>query len=335
MTNFKGAQITYNFPIGASIMKLSKQEKLIGLLAQEMKQSEVGELLAASPSFSRKEKEECQTPIKFLIALKKKKCTEAKFIAELERLFDVCNFAHFVKTTEDLKRGNLGATCHKSQPVEAPNHANIQHQNEHFRGVLMKMSHTITEKHLEIMVALAPIPEASKEDIQYGYQLFEQLEHHGYIGENDVELLQEMFELLQLAKPKMLLSQYTTACVPSESLPSGCAAQTTETGNRLPSSFWRKSLSIFSTVTSKVCSLLQSKPTLNHQFEGRKRSREYALDDTALSPPPKVSRLAVTPSSENMESQPPQIFIAENIHITCLLSAANHQSQIDQEAALT
>lgn len=323
-------------------MKLSKQQKLIGHLAQEMKPSEVGELLAASPSFSQKEKEECQTPIKFLITLKRKKCTEAEFIAELERLFKVCNFAHFVKKTEDHKRGSLDGSYLKFQPNEAPNHAILQHGSEYFRGVLMNMSHAIPQKQLEIMVALAPIPEGSKEDIKHGYQLFEQLERHGCIGENDMELLQEMFELLQLAKVKALLLQYTTARSPSESPPSlGYAAQTTQTsdhhpsmisgGGHQPSSMPR---SVISAITTTVHSLLQSNPTSSHSSERRKRNREYVLDETASTPPPKVSHLAVTPSSESMESRPPLVFI-ENIHISCVFPAANHENRIDQEVPLT
>ena len=193
----------------------------MGLLAHNMKRSEVRELLAASPAnfFSQKEREECNTAISFFVSLKKRTGNDKAFLCELERLLKECRSADFLQIIEDFRKDDPDLLSESSSPLHLPDGTRSGFkpkpgQSEYFKSTLLKISRTIGKQQLEIMVALSPTPEASKENIHVGHELFHQMERHGCISENDTELLQEIFELLNLTDPIKILHSYLQAFPP-------------------------------------------------------------------------------------------------------------------------
>ena len=66
----------------------------------------------------------------------------------------------------------------------------------------------IDRKHLKIIIAFNPLPEGLKESLTGGLKLFEALQRHGCISENDVELLDEFFVHMRLIEPQKALQLY-------------------------------------------------------------------------------------------------------------------------------
>lgn len=186
--------------------------RLMGLLALSMQWKQVQYLLAAS-SFSREEKENTETAISFFVLLKRRTGTNEAFLSKLKWLLSVCNRTDLLNIVCDYHKDNPDLLTEPPLYFSVPESIRAgfkpQHdQSDCFRSTLIKISQAIGKQQLEIMVVLSPTPEAGKESIRTGHELFDQMERHGCICENDTELLQEMLELLQLSKPLGFLLQY-------------------------------------------------------------------------------------------------------------------------------
>lgn len=203
-------------------MKLPKMRHLMGLLARDMQRKQVKEMLAALPAscISQTEREDCKSAISFFVLLKKRTGTDEAFLSKLEGVLSECNCADFLSRIHEYKVQNpdlfqeppmsqLGLpdgtrTGFKPKPG----------QSEKFRSSLLRISRSVGKKQLEIMVGLSPTPEAAKQNISEGHELFEQMERHGCISENDTEMLQEMLELLRLQDALKFLYEYHRAFPP-------------------------------------------------------------------------------------------------------------------------
>ena len=193
-------------------MRLPKMKKLMGLLAIGMQMSVVTAMVGAS-SFTVKEKENIVSAISFLMLLKRRKGTNKAFLLEFRRLLSVCNEKELLTTIsvyEDENPDLLKEDTKHSGAVESVGYDSepTQCQSHRFKGALYKISESIGKGDLEILVALAPIPEASKENVDVGHELFHRMGRHGCISENDTELLQEMLELLELRAACQILLKY-------------------------------------------------------------------------------------------------------------------------------
>ena len=196
-------------------MKLPKIRRLMGLLARHMQQSQVKELLAALPTnfISQKEREDCESAIRFFVLLRKRTATNQAFLDKLESLLADCQCEDFLETIRKFKIDNPDFLTESTFDTNLPNGTRAGFkpkpgQSETFRRVLLSISRTISNKQLEIMVALPATPEAEKQNINVGHQLFDHMERHGCISENDTEMLEEMIELFPLKDAIDHLSGY-------------------------------------------------------------------------------------------------------------------------------
>ena len=190
-------------------MRLSGMKKLMGVLAIGMQLSVVKSMLGAS-SFSCEEKENVVSAIGFLMLLKRRKGTDKAFLEELKHLLSVCSeeelltkITHYEQESPDLLTENA-----KQFESVGCDFEPTQIQSQQFKKALYKIGKSVGKRELEILVALTPIPEAGKENIEVGHELFHQMERHGCISENDTELLQEMLELLELRAALQVLLKY-------------------------------------------------------------------------------------------------------------------------------
>ena len=202
-------------------MKLPKMRLLMGLLARDMQRRQVKELLAALPTscVSQTDKENCKTAISFFVLLKKRTGTNEAFLGKLEHLLTQCKCNDFLITIEKFKSDHPDLLVDSSWQLNLPNGTRTgfrprQGQSDRFRSVLLNISRSVPKKQLEIMVALSPTPEAGKQGISEGHELFDQMERHGCISENDTEMLQEMLELFSLTDAIKFLTQYQTEFPP-------------------------------------------------------------------------------------------------------------------------
>jgi hypothetical protein len=248
-------------------------KKLMGLLAIGMQMSVVTAMVGAS-SFTIKEKENIVSAISFLLLLKRRKGTNATFLEELKRLLSICDEQELlakISGCEGEYPDLLSEDTEQSGAVESVGYdfEPTQNQRHRFKGVLYEISQSIGKRDLEILVALAPIPEAGKENIEVGYELFHRMESHGCIGENDTELLQEMLELLKLRAALQILLKYQREFSPSSSTCTGDddlshpiqemnQDSSTESGNENGSLGFRHIWNMICTKLSSVASTLSS-----------------------------------------------------------------------------
>ena len=275
-------------------MRLPSHKKLMGILALQLMRGEVDEIFAAAASsFSPNEKEKCQAPIHLLSALWKKQGTKEAFVTELERLFKICEYTHLLQIIREFKMGQSNDA--PGQPNDTHNLASIEGGIEHFKSMQIELSRIITKAHREIMIELADIPESAKERIDSSLQLFVEMECYGKISENDVKLLQEMFDLLQLAKEKAILHKYTTGNATLASAPN------------------RHQRGIAST---------------SQQPKERKRNRDPE-EDAAQSPPAKAAAIG-----EKIELRPLVIHVVHVIYYFSAPPATNldHQGCVNLQA---
>ena len=196
-------------------MKLPKMRRLMGLLARDMQRKQVKEMLAALPAscISQTEREDCKSAISFFVLLKKRTGTDEAFLSKLESVLTECNCADFLSRIQLYKVQNPDLFQEPPSQLSLPDGTRSGFkprpgQSEKFRSILLRISRTVGKKQLEIMVGLSPTPEAGKQNISEGHELFEQMERHGCISENDTEMLQEMLELLSLKDTMKFLIEY-------------------------------------------------------------------------------------------------------------------------------
>ena len=82
-----------------------------------------------------------------------------------------------------------------------------------FSRVLVRISNELKDDDLEILVALCPTPEGRKDALISGVKLFDELQCHGCITEDNTDLLEDLFRVLKLHKPAALLAEYRTVRV--------------------------------------------------------------------------------------------------------------------------
>ena len=188
----------------------------MGLLARDMLEKQVRELLAVLPTscISQAEREDCTSAIRFFVLLKKRVGTDQAFLEKLESLLRECKCEDFLSTIKKFKEDNPDLLASDStSTLNLPNGTKAgfkpkRGQSERFRSILLRISRTFPRKHLEIMIALPPIPEAEKQSITEGHDLFHQMERHGCISENDTEMLEEILELFSLTDAIKHLTEY-------------------------------------------------------------------------------------------------------------------------------
>ena len=151
--------------------------------------------------------------------LKKRTGTDEAFLSKLESVLSECNCADFLSRIQEYKVQNPDLFQEPPSQLNLPDGTRTGFkpkpgQSEKFRSSLLHISRTIGKKQLEIMVGLSPTPEAAKQNISEGHELFEQMERHGCISENDTEMLQEMLELLRLQDALKFLYEYHRAFPP-------------------------------------------------------------------------------------------------------------------------
>ena len=198
------------------VMKLGKLERLMLELALKVQPTELYELVFSCSQLTEAQKSEAHTPIKLLVALKKISGTNEHFLEALERLFEeISHFEELLEMVRAFRRENPHLNRSSSFGSTTPNLPNgvfafrpEENQQLRFQKMLLNVSNHTDWIHLEIMVALSPIPDGLKESISKGFELFDRLKQHGCISENDTELLDEFFSSLNLQKPMQLLRTY-------------------------------------------------------------------------------------------------------------------------------
>ena len=174
--------------------------------------SQLDELKAVS-NLSEWEKGEARSCIKLLLFLRRRQSTDMDLVEVLSQLLEgIPTMTNLYNIVQQFKRNNP----HLEDEQASNNISNGTliftsfplNQKEAFRKMLLIISENLTWPHLEIMVALSPTPEGNKERLTRGIHLFEEMKLHGCISENDTELLQSLFTLLNLKAPMDILQQY-------------------------------------------------------------------------------------------------------------------------------
>jgi hypothetical protein len=257
-------------------MRLAGMKKLMGLLAIGMQMSVVTAMVGAS-SFTVKEKESIVSAVSFLMLLKRRRGSNLAFLAELKRLLSICNERELLSMISGYEDENpellTEGDTEQSRAIESVGYdfEPTQNQRDRFKRALYVVSESIDTRDLEILVALTPIPEAGKENIEFGHELFHRMERHGCIDENDTELLQEMLELLELRAALQILLKYRREFLPSSSTCTGDDLShpiqemnedsSTELGNENGSLGFRRIWNMICTKLSSIASTLSSSPS--------------------------------------------------------------------------
>ena len=194
-------------------MKLGALQKLMATLAMEINDSKLHQMLS-KPDFHEWEKGTLTSPISMLATLKMKCSSNAAFLDRFERLLegmsDAQELANIVRNFRE-KNADLESTSAAATPF-IPNgafsHRPSKQQKADFKSTMLRISNSLERKMFEIIRTVSPIPEGRKESLKVGYKLFEALQTHGCISENDVELLSDFFTHLNLAPPLTLLREY-------------------------------------------------------------------------------------------------------------------------------
>ena len=193
-------------------MKLDPLTKLIGTLATAITRNLRDEMLSQAV-FTEWEKGNITSSVNMLVTLKRKYASHGEFLNQLEDMLAVVGRTDLVKTVHDFKTEYKDSLESMTSPYRVPNGALMPHrphpqQRKDFKTALLKMSHALQTKDFEILKALSPVPDGRKDGIHVGYKLFESLQVYGYISENDVELLDDLFTHIELQKPCDLLRDY-------------------------------------------------------------------------------------------------------------------------------
>ena len=195
-------------------MKLDPLTKLIGTLATDITRSLREEMLSQAV-FTEWEKGNINSSVNMLVTLKRKYTSHAEFLKQLEDMLVVVDTKNLVQTVRNFRSEYGDSLESMTSPCRVPNGALTPHrpcpqQKRDFKTALLKMSHSLQPKDLEILKALSPLPDGRKDGIHVGYKLFEALQLYGCISENDVELLDDLFTHIELQKPCDLLRDYQT-----------------------------------------------------------------------------------------------------------------------------
>ena len=195
-------------------MKLGELERLLARLALKMQSPQLNQLRFSCSELTEAQKMEAQSPIKLLTILKRKSKSNDQFVSTLEQHFEgIQDFEDLTAIVQEFRSENPDPNSIKplAGPI-LPNGAFAfrpeRNQSHHFKRMLLNVSNSLNWIHLEIMVAISPIPDSLKEHMNKGYQLFEELKRHGCISENDTEFLNDVFTLLNLQTPLQFLQSY-------------------------------------------------------------------------------------------------------------------------------
>ena len=195
-------------------MKLGELERLLARLALKMQSPQLNQLRFSCSELTEAQKMEAQSPIKLFTILKRKSKSNEQFVSTLEQHFEgIQDFEDLSTIVQDFRSENPDPNSIK--PLKGPILPNGafafrpgREQSHYFKRMLLNVSNSLNWIHLEIMVAISPIPDSLKEHMNKGYQLFEELKRHGCISENDTEFLDDVFTLLNLQAPLQLLQSY-------------------------------------------------------------------------------------------------------------------------------
>ena len=183
-------------------------------LSLKMQSSQLHQLRFSCSELTESQKMQSQSPIQLLVILRRKSRSNERFVSILEQQFEGSEeFEDLCKIMQEFRNENPDPN--EIEPLSGPilpNGAFVFHpgkdQSHVFKRMLLNVSNSINWIHLEIMVAISPIPDSLKEHMNKGYQLFEELKRHGCISENDTELLDEIFTLFNVQSPLQLLRSY-------------------------------------------------------------------------------------------------------------------------------
>ena len=200
-------------------MKLEPLQQLMLKLAMGTNDSQFRKLLSLA-DLSEWQRGNLKSPVELFVTLLKKAATNSHFLAGLERLLaDVDQFHHLAKIVQEFRReysdaDALTSTFSPALPHGAGLYSPPKEQKLAFKKVLMNISSQLQRHHLEIMVALSPVPDGRKDRLSEGYRLFNALHTHGCISENDTELLDDFFTRMNLLRPLESLNKYKSTFHP-------------------------------------------------------------------------------------------------------------------------
>ena len=305
-------------------MKLGKIERLMLQLALKVQPTELHELVFSCSELSEAQKVEAHTPIKLFVTLKKISGTDERFLEALKKLFEeISHFEELLEIVRAFRRENPRLDRTPSFDAMTPNLPNgafsfrpEKNQQLRFHKTLLNISGHTDWVHLEIMVALSPIPDGLKESISKGFELFDRLKQHGCISENDTELLDEFFSLLNLQKPMQLLRAYQEQYpqVLFDDPPPTAPLRTVSTP---PQSLSQSGFSI----SSHNSSSMHSQPSYQSQYGEIGRETQVRPTDTRSSLP--SSSIYPQPIQPTTLSAPSDIYPRNPVQCTSVPGSVN------------
>ncbi len=196
-------------------MLLNGLDKLLARLCLKIRPSQLEKLLSCSRLSPSVKSNIRHSNIKYLKGLKKISPSIQQFLATLKECLETLDDSHdLLELLERFRRVYPRLEVLEQEPeVIVTRCVASDKQKGAFSRVLVRISNELKDDHLEILVALCPTPEGRKDALISGVKLFDELQCHGCITEDNTDLLEDLFRVLQLAKPAALLEEYRTVRV--------------------------------------------------------------------------------------------------------------------------
>lgn len=193
-------------------MKLSAVQRLLAQLALQLTTSDLDDLKFQCHNLNQVQKDQATSAIRLFDVLMQASGNTETFLATLEGLFsEIEHFEKYLTIVQTFRR-NIVQELPREKPPRPSQNVSAE-QKRRFRKTLSYISARMQRNKLEIMVALSPLPRGCKDGLKEGFKLFEELRQGGFITENDVELLEEFFDVLLMKEATDLLYQYKTQMV--------------------------------------------------------------------------------------------------------------------------
>ena len=201
-------------------MKLTPTQRLLAGLAVKLNEDQL-DVLKNLSTLPEGVKASINSSIKFLTVLRQHCGTVAEFVSKLNEMLGMAGAAFsdlqaFGRSLYRQCRENDLSTRSTHFPMGMAKHRPSQAQSICFNSTLLRISENVTPDAVEIMVVVTPIPDASKERLRNGHNLFSKMKECGCISENDTEFLEDLMHEMKLIRALEVLEKYKVKHPPVE-----------------------------------------------------------------------------------------------------------------------
>ncbi len=192
------------------IMHLNGLDKLLARLYLKIRPGQREKLVTCARLPRAVESSVRHSTIKYLKCVRKRSRSIEQFLKTLTEYFKTLDDSHdLLYLLESFHRVYPRLEELEGEPEVVVSRCTAsEDQKTAFTCLLVRMSNEFSDDNLEILVALSPTPEGKKDSLTSGVKLFAELQCHGCITEENIDLLDDLFRVLKLAELMKLLEQY-------------------------------------------------------------------------------------------------------------------------------